>query len=990
MKESTISQKIVTLVDDAKKSISKLDNSQIDYFKKQVAAILNTAINQLVALRDKDPLMLPILCKGESFKESDIKRNIDVITKLAESRYICKTVPCGGENVNKIVGNIHWGYPNYCEWQESNFHNFLIPNSKDLATLNNLLTNLLLLFPAGKLRITIVDPDCQGESIPFIRALDSDLCTYLGRDDRSIREYFDSLSARIVTMAKQKGNYEEYCEKNKKIVEPFEVVVLVGYPNGLSSSEIEHILPIFENGYKAGIYFVVLNDDAFAWEERKKNLLDIHNYNIIKADKKNDSSNKQIATAPISANKVYFDAAIKHINKAYSANKSKLPVIPMPAYESVAYKDTNELLDITIGKTEEGKDVQFKFDCGRHIHAFIIGQSGTGKSVLLHSIILGLIHTYSPEDLRLYMLDFKLGGVEFNKYKGIKHIEALMVDNNDGIVVLEIMKDLQQKMVERGRMLRDADCQNIEQYNEMHPGNHMPQIVFIADECHALFANSKDNPYREEIVAVLETIATQGRSQGVHFLMATQTLSGARIPDKLLANTSDRYLLNCASDDSNALIPQSASITSKQIRGQVYYANKVANECCQFRSCYADDERMDVLLESAKQKASDYNTDEGFYFSGSQNFMVDDEYESSLFHKKNSKRITAALGRTIDLEQSYSSLILKNRSGENVLLFGINEEEQLSRVTLSLLVTQMMDNKINHLGYKFYIISDMDEEECPKSQSMIEELEREGLCTIARSKQDRGILLNNLVTAIKNKNSAVEDGVVLVILDQQGFRELKKNERIELSSDEVSNPEPDKFNGSSSQETFFDWDAPDVEETNVDSLAEEDIDVMAALDNLDDDDAEYFKKNYAEKFENGNLEVLPSGNIAEDKPQVKQIEPSKEAETFQTALNYILDNGPDVGIHTILQIDKPRRLYFSVRYDLNLYDRFEHIVMLQSKKDVYDTVSGLDRELTNLAMLSADNDRLRAYYYNEDKDRYVLLCPFDVFNDEDIINKLTR
>ncbi|MBQ0057135.1 MAG: hypothetical protein KBT20_05715 [Bacteroidales bacterium] len=60
MKESTIPKKIETLVSDVKSSISKLDNSQIDHFKLQATAILNTAIKQLVALRDKDPLMLPI------------------------------------------------------------------------------------------------------------------------------------------------------------------------------------------------------------------------------------------------------------------------------------------------------------------------------------------------------------------------------------------------------------------------------------------------------------------------------------------------------------------------------------------------------------------------------------------------------------------------------------------------------------------------------------------------------------------------------------------------------------------------------------------------------------------------------------------------------------------------------------------------------------------------------------------------------------------
>ena len=63
-----------------------------------------------------------------------------------------------------------------------------------------------------------------------------------------------------------------------------------------------------------------------------------------------------------------------------------------------------------------------RFNSGDYIHAFILGQSGSGKSVLLNNIITSAINKYAPEDLMLYLMDFK--GVEFNRYRGIRHAKA--------------------------------------------------------------------------------------------------------------------------------------------------------------------------------------------------------------------------------------------------------------------------------------------------------------------------------------------------------------------------------------------------------------------------------------------------------------------------------------------------------------------------------------------------------------------------------------
>ena len=137
---------------------------------------------------------------------------------------------------------------------------------------------------------------------------------------------------------------------------------------------------------------------------------------------------------------------------------------------------------------------------------------------------------YSPEDLQFYLLDFKLGGVEFNRYKKSKHVKALLVDNSDLQITLEILRDIDKQMRVRGKKIQAAGVGNIEEFNKKAKENNemrMPQILFVADECHVMFNPTVGNNHKlfQEMSEIIVRIAKEGRSQGVHLIFATQTLA---------------------------------------------------------------------------------------------------------------------------------------------------------------------------------------------------------------------------------------------------------------------------------------------------------------------------------------------------------------------------------------------------------------------------------------------------------------------------------
>ena len=105
-----------------------------------------------------------------------------------------------------------------------------------------------------------------------------------------------------------------------------------------------------------------------------------------------------------------------------------------------------------------------------------------------------------------------------------------------------------------------------------------------------------------EISDILNTIATQGRSQGIHMLLATQQLDGTDISGQVLTNLSECLLLMSAPSDSNRLVPDSSDLTAKQATGLACYYHKKELKG-QVQTFYASDDELEMAILSAQKKA---------------------------------------------------------------------------------------------------------------------------------------------------------------------------------------------------------------------------------------------------------------------------------------------------------------------------------------------------------------------------------------------------
>lgn len=213
--------------------------------------------------------------------------------------------------------------------------------------------------------------------------------------------------------------------------------------------------------------------------------------------------------------------------------------------------DSTKGLRAIMGVTEQGENQFFELGIGKAydaFHALIGGATGSGKSVLLSEIICSLAERYSPNELRMLLLDYK-EGTEFAPFAKLPHVYALSVGANAEFG-LEVLKEVQKEIGRRGSLFKEVNAKNLAEYRKL-TGSTMCRYVLVADEFQVLLGDKK---YGDEAKTVLNDLVRRGRSFGFHAILATQTLRdgcldgeaknqfGCRIAMRMAESETDYFL----------------------------------------------------------------------------------------------------------------------------------------------------------------------------------------------------------------------------------------------------------------------------------------------------------------------------------------------------------------------------------------------------------------------------------------------------------------
>ncbi|BEG57736.1 ATP-binding protein [Helicobacter sp. NHP21005] len=241
----------------------------------------------------------------------------------------------------------------------------------------------------------------------------------------------------------------------------------------------------------------------------------------------------------------HLNAFAKEVANYYARRKQvKREVGTLQQQEEFWSKNSTHVVSVPIGWDKDCREVLFEIggDQTQH-HTLVCGRSGSGKSNFLNVLIQNLAFYYSPDELRLFLLDYK-EGVEFNAYANppLEHAQLVSVQAcvSYGITFLEW---LNQELERRARLFKDCGVKDFKGYRQTHG---LPRFVVIIDEFQVLFMNAKK---LEEMKNLVVNLLKKGRSYGVHMVFSTQTMAGGTIPKEILGQIGNRMAL--AVNDKN-------------------------------------------------------------------------------------------------------------------------------------------------------------------------------------------------------------------------------------------------------------------------------------------------------------------------------------------------------------------------------------------------------------------------------------------------------
>lgn len=230
-------------------------------------------------------------------------------------------------------------------------------------------------------------------------------------------------------------------------------------------------------------------------------------------------------------------------------NKKAAMVTLRSILESGQWKSISSPLGFAIGKDISGQPVIGELESMPHL--LIAGQTGSGKSVMINTLLTSLLYRNSPADLKMILVDPKQ--VELTPYNHIPHLLTPVITEPEKCI--SALKWAVNEMERRYTLLAEKGKRNIAGFNAANQEDHMPYVVIVIDELADLMMLAA-----RDVEALIVRIAQKARAVGIHLVLATQRPSVDVITGLIKANIPARIAFTVASQvDSRTIIDQAGA-----------------------------------------------------------------------------------------------------------------------------------------------------------------------------------------------------------------------------------------------------------------------------------------------------------------------------------------------------------------------------------------------------------------------------------------------
>ena len=271
-------------------------------------------------------------------------------------------------------------------------------------------------------------------------------------------------------------------------------------------------------------------------------------------------------------------------------------------------------LRVCFGVDTTGKP--YVVDVAKAPHMLVAGQSGSGKSVFLNSLICGIVSNYHPNECRVLIVDPK--GTEFNAFSGHPSVGGL--GKNDNIPygtdqAIDVVNRMVDCMKTRMSLFKALGVNSLDACNELIRNsetpvapfglpltNIYPRIVVVIDEFYDLMVS-----FGETFEEPLSVLAAKARSAGIHLVLATQRPSADVVKGALKANLSTRVALKVASRTDSQVIIDRPGAESLCGRGDMLYVGPDGDVPVRLHGCMLTDNEVLDCVSRGKGLVESYN-----------------------------------------------------------------------------------------------------------------------------------------------------------------------------------------------------------------------------------------------------------------------------------------------------------------------------------------------------------------------------------------------
>ncbi|MHA1558805.1 MAG: DNA translocase FtsK [Alphaproteobacteria bacterium] len=272
-------------------------------------------------------------------------------------------------------------------------------------------------------------------------------------------------------------------------------------------------------------------------------------------------------------------------------NQTKVMVALKETLQSKKFKNRKSNMMVSLGRDVTGQ--VWLDDLAKMPHLLVAGSTGSGKSVCLHSLITALLYQNNPDDLKMILIDVKQ--VELTVYDDLPYLVAPVVtDTKRAIRSLQWCLGEMDRRLEK---LKEAKCQNIQEYNKKKKGR-MPYMVVVVDELGDLMSTSK-----KEVEGSIIRLGQKSRAAGIHLILATQRPSVDILSGLIKANMPARIAFSVTSSVNSKTILDFTGAEKLLGQGDMLYVNSSLSKPVRIQGAYVDKGEVRAVVKYAKKKA---------------------------------------------------------------------------------------------------------------------------------------------------------------------------------------------------------------------------------------------------------------------------------------------------------------------------------------------------------------------------------------------------